>query len=70
MVAAINSISTRDAGWQEKCWHWAEAHQPFEIRDMEAAHFMFCQELCAEYSYAYHYRRQRAESVAQFKPID
>ena len=37
---------------------------------MEAAHFMFCQEICAEYDYTYQYRCQRSESVAQFKPLD
>jgi len=70
MVAALNSISTKAAGWQEKCWTWAEAKLPFEIRDMEASHFMFCQEICAEYEYTYQYRCRRSESVAQFKPMD
>lgn len=69
MVAAINSTSTRVDGWQEKCWAWAEAGLPFEVRDMEAAHFMFCQELCAEYEYSYEYRCQASESVARFKPV-
>jgi hypothetical protein len=70
MVASINSTSTKADQWQEKCWSWAETNQPFEIRDMEAAHFMFCQEICAEYDYTYQYRCQRSESVAQFKPLD
>jgi len=70
MVASINSTSTKAERWQEKCWSWAETKQPFEIRDMEASHFMFCQELCAEYDYSYLYRCQRSESVAQFKPLD
>jgi len=70
MVTATNSVSTKSAGWQQKCWTWAEANQSFEIRDMEAPHFMFCQELCAEYHYTYQYHCQRDESVAQFKPLD
>jgi hypothetical protein len=69
MVAVINSTSTKVAGWQEKCWTWAEAKQPFEVRDMQAEHFMFCQELCAEYEYTYQYRCQRTESVAKFTPL-
>lgn len=68
MVAAINSISTKTPAWQSKCWAWAERKQPFEIHDMEAAHFMFCQELCAEYEYSYQYQCRRNESVAQFRP--
>lgn len=70
MVASINSTSTQQAGWQSKCWAWAERRQPFEIRDMEAEHFMFCQELCAEYDYTYQYRCRRTESVAKFVPLD
>jgi hypothetical protein len=69
MVASINSISTKTTGWREKCWQWAELKQPFEIYDMEAAHFMFCQELCAEYDYFYRYRCKRNESVAKFTPL-
>jgi hypothetical protein len=68
MVAAINSVSTKSAGWREKCWAWAEAKQPFKIHDMEALHFMFCQELCAEYDYIYDYHCRGAESVARFEP--
>ena len=70
MVAAINSVSTKTSGWQDKCWAWAETKQLFEIRDMEASHFMFCQEICAEYNYTYLYHCRRDESVAQFKPVD
>lgn len=70
MVASINSTSTTTEKWREKCWAWAESHQPFEIREMGASHFMFCQELCGEYNYTYEYRCQRSESVARFKPID
>jgi hypothetical protein len=70
MVAAINSVSTKTAGWQDKCWAWAETKQLFEICDMQASHFLFCQEICAEYSYTYLYRCRRDESVAQFKPMD
>jgi len=70
MVAAINSVSTQTSGWQEKCWNWAETRQSFEIRDMQSVHFMFCQEICAEYDYTYQYRCQRSESAARFKPID
>jgi hypothetical protein len=70
MVTAFNSISTETAGWREKCRAWAEERQPFEIRDMGAAHFLFCHELCAEYDYSYQYRCQHSESIAQFKPIE
>jgi hypothetical protein len=70
MVAAINSTSTQEPGWEKKSWTWAEGKQVFEIRDMQAEHFMFCQELCAEYDYSYQYRCHRAESTAHFKPID
>ena len=69
MVASINSTTTKEKEWQQKCWQWAEANQPFEIRDMGAADFMFCQELCAEYSYSYQYRCKGTESVAKFAPI-
>ena len=69
MVASINSITTKTAGWQSRCWHWAETKQPFEIHDMEAGHFMFCQELCAEYDYSYQYRCKGSESVAKFTPL-
>lgn len=69
MVATINSTSTKVPGWQRKCWAWAEADKPFEIRDLEAPHFLFCQELCAEYNYTYQYHCGPSESVAQFKPI-
>jgi len=69
MVAATNSVSTSTTGWEKKCWAWAEAKQLFEIRDMGTAHFLFCQELCAEYDYIYQYRCRRDESVAQFQPI-
>jgi hypothetical protein len=37
---------------------------------MEASHFMFCQELCAEYDYSYEYRCKRKESVAKFTPME
>lgn len=70
MVATINSVTTKTAGWQIKCWKWAEAKQPFEICDMEAAHFMFCQEVCAEYNYTYQYRCRPSSSVAKFVPLD
>jgi hypothetical protein len=70
MLADINSISTQAAGWREKCQAWAELKQAFEIRDMEAAHFLFCQELCARYDYTYLYHCHRSESVARFKPPD
>jgi hypothetical protein len=70
MVASINSISTKAVGWQYQCWTWAEAKLSFEIRDMESAHFMFCQEVCAEYNYTYQYRCNRSESAAQFKPAE
>ena len=70
MVSSINSITTQTAGWQNKCWQWAEAKQPFEIRDLEAQHFMFCQEICAEYQYTYQYYFRDSESVAKFTPID
>ena len=70
MVAAINSVSTKTTGWQKKCWRWAEARQPFEVCDLESSHFMFCQELCAEYNYAYEYRYRASESVAKFKPLE
>jgi hypothetical protein len=69
MVAALNSVSTKTTGWQEKCWNWAESQQPFEIRDMTSSHFMFCQELCGEYNYTYVYRCSGQESVAQFKHV-
>ena len=69
MVASVNSISTKTDKWRETCWAWAESHQPFELRDLGAAHFLFCQELCAEYSYTYQYHCRGSESVANFKPI-
>jgi len=70
MVTSINSTTTKKLGWQNKCWGWAEARCPFEIRDMHAEHFMFCQELCAEYDYTYQYRCKDSESVARFVPIE
>lgn len=63
------SISTKDAGWRDKCGVWAKARQPFEVRDLESARFLFCQELCAEYGYMYEYHCRPPESVAQFKPL-
>lgn len=69
MVASINSATTTTPAWQHKCWDWAEARSTFELRDLEAKHFMFCQELCAEYEYSYQYRCQRGESVARFTPL-
>ena len=68
MVSSLNSVTTRTTGWERKCWEWAEAGHPFELRDVETRHFMFCQEICAEYDYTYLYRYQNDESVAQFKP--
>jgi hypothetical protein len=68
MVSSINSVSTKMPQWQKRCWEWAEAKQRFEIRDIEAMHFMFCQQICAEYDYSYEYRYRRSESVAQFRP--
>ncbi|HEX4349072.1 MAG TPA: hypothetical protein VH251_01730 [Verrucomicrobiae bacterium] len=70
MVTAMHSISTRTPGWREECWAWAETHQHFELLDIESPHFMFCQELCAEYNYRYVYRCLRSESVARFIPVD
>jgi hypothetical protein len=69
MVTVTNSTSTRSAGWRETCWAWAEANQPFDLVDIESPHFMFCQELCAEYQYRYQYRCHQSESVAHFIPI-
>jgi hypothetical protein len=69
MVRSINSITTKAAGWQQKCWRWAESAQPFEIRDLQSRHFMFCQEICAEYDYTYQYRCKNMESVARFTPL-
>ncbi len=68
MVAASNSVSTTAPDWQRKCWEWAEAKQPFEINNLATGHFMFCQELCAEYHYSYAYYCRGGESVARFKP--
>jgi hypothetical protein len=70
MVASINSITTNTPEWQKKCWGWAEARTVFEVRDMQAPHFLFCQELCGEYNYTYQYRCNRSESVAKFTPIE
>jgi hypothetical protein len=68
MVHRINSVTTKTAGWQQQCWEWAEASLSFELRDVEAGHFAFCQELCAEYGYTYRYNGRRGYSVVQFKP--
>lgn len=54
----------------EKCREWAKSKQSFEINDLEALHFLFCQEICSEYDYAYKYRCRGAESKAKFEPID
>lgn len=68
MVASINSTTTKTTGWQKKCWEWAEAHIPFEIHDVQSEHFMFFQELCAEYQYTYNYRCRKKDSIAKFLP--
>lgn len=69
MVSSLNSISTKTTGWHSKCWKWAENNQMFEIRDLTSRDFMFCQEVCAEYSYTYQYRCSPSESTARFKPL-
>jgi hypothetical protein len=69
MVSSINSTTTQAEGWQKQCWQWAEAKQSFEIHDLQSQHFMFCQEICAEYNYTYQYFCRRTESVAKFMPM-
>jgi len=57
--------------WRKKCRGWAEAGEPFQVRDLEAHHFVFCQEICAKYDYFYKYRCVgRTESTATFHAID
>jgi hypothetical protein len=49
----MNFTTTKTKGWQQHCWEWAEAKEPFELRDVAAENIPFCNELCAAYQGKY-----------------
>jgi hypothetical protein len=69
-MTSLNSVTTKTDGWEKKCRDWAEFRQSFEVHDLGAAHFMFCQEICTQFDYAYKYRCRGSDSIAKFEPID
>ena len=67
-VCSVNSITAAVTGWQQRCWELAEANMPFELRDIQTRHFIFCHQLCAEYAYHFAYKYVPGHSAALFRP--
>jgi hypothetical protein len=60
----MNITTTKTRGWQQHCWDWAKAKEPFELRDVGTENIPFCDELCA--AYQGRYRLSHAGPVAIF----
>lgn len=70
MLKNANLASTHEKGWETRCRKWAKAGVQFELLDIEATHFVFCQEICAAYKYKYEYQYSDNKSFAAFVPRD